>query len=560
MSRPQQRNPAFVSPLAYSVGHSQAHVSLVPEPSRSILRNTVVSRSRRPRGVVNTTITPFCSTAVEGSETPQPSEGNGKMRMTDARGFVIPERGDVVLYSGRWANEDSAGLVENVRYLEARGTDVVDVVEMKNVGTALYAASKTRKWFDIADVRIASDAEYVANQDAYRIKSARTGYADIGELDPNVKELYDAEYGAMKTAMLKTTALVGAGGTILAAVLAGIDNAYAFALGATAGLTYLFMLQNSVDSVGSPTGLLGRLALARFVAPVLPFLVLAAQSPDSLGSLDALMGSVPKSQVAAIVLGILTYKAPLVLQTGSEAIDSLSEVDVKSGKTGMIGVTAGLAARALKKKKDPEDSETESSTNGAKLDRIVFVFAGPSGAGKSTLIKRLFQAYPDKFSFSVSHTTRSPRAREEEGVNYNFVSETEFETMIDRDEFIEYAKVHGNYYGTSKVAVDKILEKERICILDLDVQGVQALSTKYQLGWSPRFIWVAPPSLEMLKRRLKKRKSETEETLAKRLETATREMSFAATSKVFDLILINDDIDRAFDELAQFIERSTSEA
>jgi hypothetical protein len=101
---------------------------------------------------------------------------------------------------------------------------------------------------------------------------------------------------------------------------------------------------------------------------------------------------------------------------------------------------------------------------------VPIVISGPSGAGKSTILKRLFEEYPDKFGFSVSNTTRSPRAGEKDGVEYNFVSKEEFQKLVDEKGFIEHAQFGGNCYGTSIKAVESIAEKGRICILDIEME------------------------------------------------------------------------------------------
>jgi guanylate kinase len=454
---------------------------------------------------------------------------------------------------------------------------------MKSVGASLFAPSRKRRWFDVADVRIAADAEYVAEQDAYRVSSARSGYAQVKPIDAEAKGRADAEYTELKTRMRRTTAISGAIGAAVAGGIGGLNIAYAFGLGACASIGYLLMLQGSVDYVGglseksegeadsltaaASARLASRFFGARFIVPVLPFVILGATVARSRAGVEtrngtggthlaAWLGSVPREQAAAIVLGLLTYKVPLLAQTAGEAVDSLAEVEVGTGTTGMLGTAAALAARTVKKQRIADgldntvDDGSASSGNGA----FVFVFAGPSGAGKSTLISRLFAKFPDVFDFSVSHTTRKPRESETEGVEYSFTTPEEFQRMIEADEFVEHATVHGNSYGTSYAAIEAVLDTGRACVLDLDVQGVETLSKRENMCWSPRFVWVAPPSMEALEQRLSDRGTETEETLANRLDTATREMTYAATNNVFDLTIINDDIDAAGRELTAWIQ------
>lgn len=178
------------------------------------------------------------------------------------------------------------------------------------------------------------------------------------------------------------------------------------------------------------------------------------------------------------------------------------------------------------------------------------VLSGPSGAGKSTLLKRLFTEFPNKFGFSVSSTTRSPRPGEVDGKDYNFVSVETFKNMISEDKFVEWAQFSGNYYGTTVASVKKVIESGKTCILDIDMQGVK--SVKYKTDLDARFLFVAPPSLEDLEKRLTGRGTETAESISKRLAAAKAEMEYAQTG-AHDRILVNDDLDRAYKELKEFI-------
>lgn len=177
------------------------------------------------------------------------------------------------------------------------------------------------------------------------------------------------------------------------------------------------------------------------------------------------------------------------------------------------------------------------------------VLSGPSGSGKSTLLKRLFAEFPDKFGFSVSSTTRSPRPGEVNGREYNFVQVEEFQKMIQDSKFIEWARFSGNYYGTAVDSVKKVIESGRVCLLDIDMQGVKAVK---ESDLNARFLFIAPPSLEDLEKRLKGRGTETEESVSKRLSAAKGEMDFASTG-VHDKVIINDDLDKAYSEMRQFI-------
>ena len=164
---------------------------------------------------------------------------------------------------------------------------------------------------------------------------------------------------------------------------------------------------------------------------------------------------------------------------------------------------------------------------------------GPSGVGKGTLISMLQQKYATKFAFTVSHTTRKPREGEVHGVDYHFVSKEAMEKAIDRGEFIEHAHVHSNIYGTSFEAVTAVVRSNRLCILDLDINGVRQLKAKEFPG---KFLFVNPPSIEELERRLRGRGTETEEQMKVRLANARDEIAYAlGEENPFDRILTNGD-------------------
>lgn len=175
------------------------------------------------------------------------------------------------------------------------------------------------------------------------------------------------------------------------------------------------------------------------------------------------------------------------------------------------------------------------------------VFCGPSGSGKSTLLKRLMAEYPNAFAFSVSHTTRKPRPGEENGKDYHFVSRDEILAGIDNGDFLEYAEFSGNYYGTSKKAVETVLSSGRICALDVDIQGVKNLK---KTDLNPVYLFIKPPSLETLEKRLRERGTETEDSLNKRLDTAKYELEFEKNEKnAFDHVIVNDNLDVAYEKL-----------
>ncbi|KAL1975665.1 hypothetical protein VTN31DRAFT_4057 [Thermomyces dupontii] len=178
------------------------------------------------------------------------------------------------------------------------------------------------------------------------------------------------------------------------------------------------------------------------------------------------------------------------------------------------------------------------------------VISGPSGTGKSTLLKRLFADFPDRFGFSVSHTTRAPRAGEQDGREYYFVTREAFLSLVAENGFIEHAEFSGNLYGTSVAAVKAIAEQQRICILDIEMEGVKQVK---RTDLNARFVFIAPPSLEELERRLRGRGTETEESVQRRLAQAKKELEFAQQPGVHDRVIVNDNLDRAYEELKEWV-------
>lgn len=173
----------------------------------------------------------------------------------------------------------------------------------------------------------------------------------------------------------------------------------------------------------------------------------------------------------------------------------------------------------------------------------ILLISGPSGAGKSTLLERLAQDYND-FYFSISATTRAPRVGEKEGVNYYYLSHEEFETGIKNDEFLEYANVHGNYYGTPLKPIYDALENGKNVILDIDVQGFRIVKDK--LGKDFLSVFISPENEKVLKERLVSRGTESEDVISKRLHNATAEVQAIGR---YDFFIINDDLDKAYKEL-----------
>lgn len=163
------------------------------------------------------------------------------------------------------------------------------------------------------------------------------------------------------------------------------------------------------------------------------------------------------------------------------------------------------------------------------------VIAGPSGVGKGTLINMLLERYPQHFGFSVSHTTRAPRPGEVNGVHYNFVERSQFERELEQGLFLEHANVHTNMYGTSVRAVEAVQAQGKICVLDIDIQGVKQVK-QCSMCTVPRFLFVAPPSLEELERRLRGRGTETEEKIQVRVRNAVEELEYGLHDGNFDKV------------------------
>lgn len=151
------------------------------------------------------------------------------------------------------------------------------------------------------------------------------------------------------------------------------------------------------------------------------------------------------------------------------------------------------------------------------------ILCGPSGSGKSTLVKKMMEEFPNKFGFSISHTTRQPRSGEVHGQHYHFITKDEMEKAINDGKFIESASFCGNLYGTSKEAVEQVIKQGKVCVLDIDVQGVKQVK---KTNLNPYYVFIKPPSLEVLKNRLTMRKTESEESLNHRLKVASEEMEY----------------------------------
>jgi guanylate kinase len=173
----------------------------------------------------------------------------------------------------------------------------------------------------------------------------------------------------------------------------------------------------------------------------------------------------------------------------------------------------------------------------------ILVLSGPSGAGKSSLINKIFNDIGATY-FSISTTTRAKREGEIDGVHYHFVSQEEFQREIDEEMFLEYAVVHGNYYGTSLGPVKKALKEGKLVIFDIDVQGHDAVQNR--LADITTSVFITTPTLGELKKRLVNRSTDSEDIITKRLEMAIREVQRISE---YDFLIVNDDLDTAAEVL-----------
>jgi guanylate kinase len=187
-------------------------------------------------------------------------------------------------------------------------------------------------------------------------------------------------------------------------------------------------------------------------------------------------------------------------------------------------------------------SDRPRSASGARRG-VLLVVSSPSGAGKTTLCNRLRAEYPD-LGFSVSYTTRPPRRGEVDGVHYHFVDMARFQEMIAADEFAEHAMVHGNMYGTSAARVTEALGDGRDLLFDIDYQGGRQLRQRFPDDVV--LVFILPPSVRELERRLRGRGTDSDEVIARRLRVARQELRHYDE---YDYLVLNDDVERAYDAL-----------
>lgn len=183
------------------------------------------------------------------------------------------------------------------------------------------------------------------------------------------------------------------------------------------------------------------------------------------------------------------------------------------------------------------------------MNKIIIITA-PSGSGKTTILKEVMKAIPE-LQFSISACTRNPRQGETDGVDYYFITESDFNKKIEKEEFLEWEMVYeGRYYGTPKSEVDRICNNGKIPIVDIDVVG--ALNVKRMYSTASYSIFIQAPSIAALEERLIKRGTETPESLKQRVEKASEELNFADQ---FDTIIVNDDLQKAIAEVTAAIQQ-----
>ena len=177
---------------------------------------------------------------------------------------------------------------------------------------------------------------------------------------------------------------------------------------------------------------------------------------------------------------------------------------------------------------------------------LLIVVSGPSGAGKGTICKALLEKHDDLF-ISVSATTRQPRAGEVDGFNYHFITKEDFIKRVEQKDFLEYAEVYGNYYGTPKSKVEEMLNSGKNVILEIDIQGALKVKENFKEGV---FIFILPPSMEELKQRIIKRGSETPESLMRRFKSAYQEINYISK---YNYAVVNDIVDVAVSKIEGII-------
>lgn len=192
---------------------------------------------------------------------------------------------------------------------------------------------------------------------------------------------------------------------------------------------------------------------------------------------------------------------------------------------------------------DPTSSVHQFARRG-----LMLILSSPSGAGKTTLTRMLLQARDIDLTLSISVTTRARRSSEVDGIHYNFIQRAQFERMRDGGDLLEWAEVHGNFYGTPRAPVEAVLGEGRDVLFDIDYQGAQQVREKAQSDVVT--IFILPPSMKELRARLERRAEDAAATIEKRLENARNEIRRWVQ---YDYVLVNDDLQRTYEELIQIL-------
>ncbi|KAL5089108.1 hypothetical protein Trisim1_005963 [Trichoderma cf. simile WF8] len=200
----------------------------------------------------------------------------------------------------------------------------------------------------------------------------------------------------------------------------------------------------------------------------------------------------------------------------------------------------------------PELQLTPPPTESAIKFRPIII-SGPSGVGKGTLIQMLHDKHPGLLTKTVSHTTRQPREGEIEGEDYFFVSKAKFRSLISKNALVEYTYFSGNYYGTSKKTVKNQTANGMMVVLEIDIEGVKQMRKATDIDINASYVFIKPPSFEELETRLRNRSTETEEDIENRLQQAKQELEQADTPGLYDMVLVNENIEVAYVKLENFL-------
>jgi guanylate kinase len=228
--------------------------------------------------------------------------------------------------------------------------------------------------------------------------------------------------------------------------------------------------------------------------------------------------------------------------------NGLMKMPITSRRRTLPMVLAYQAVSSLSSKHAHDDGNTI-------LDPLIV--CGPSGVGKGTIIAKYMEEMGgnDRFEFTVSHTTRAPREGEEHGIHYHFCPLESMTQNIEDGAFLEYAEVHGNFYGTSWSSLRDVQNGGKRCLLDIDVQGVQTIKRQESAMLQPKYIFISPPSLKELEERLIGRGTESAESLARRTANAREEMEYGMQEDNFDAVVVNANLEYAVRDFAHAIKK-----